>query len=61
MSVTITFGWWLVPASLTLVLLTWAFWPDKHPSYGMDIGGVFKVLAAVIVSLAAWLVWSLLS
>lgn len=65
MSYTITLGWWLLPAVLTIVLLLWAIWPreDEQPSGGyfdfFFLPAMFRSALALIVSLIAWLIWAL--
>ena len=59
MTMTLTFGWWLVPTAITIGVLIWGYWPEKHTNYGMDIGGVIMFLVGIILVLASWLVWSL--
>ncbi len=59
----ITVGWWGIPAAITAAAPTWAFMGDYAPrgdyDFGTPIIGLLKLAAAVIVSLLAWLVWSL--
>lgn len=59
----ITIGLWGIPAAVTAAALTWVFMGDYSPRGDYDFGtpviGLLKLCAAVIVSLAAWLVWSL--
>ncbi|WP_397586783.1 hypothetical protein [Sphingobium fuliginis] len=57
----VTIDWWAIPALITIGSLIWAFWPQRTTGYGADIVGVVQFLASIIVSLAAWLVWSLLA
>ncbi len=63
MTITITLGWWLAPAIITVVLFVWAFWPlevyafSKGPS--VSVVQTICTLGAAVVSLAAWLVWAL--
>jgi hypothetical protein len=61
MTMTLTLGWWLVPAAITLGVLVWGFWPEERTAYGMDIGGAFQLLVGIIVVLASWLIWSLVA
>ena len=70
MDIHITFGWWIAPALITAVSFAFAAWTmrNEHPSHG-DYSGIgnamlgLVVLAvysiAAIVSLGAWLIWSL--
>ncbi len=66
MSMTITIGWWVIPAAITVLGLTlpFVFAPrPHHSSYGPDVGsaviGFAYLCFGVIVSLAAWLIWAL--
>jgi hypothetical protein len=61
MNLTITIGWWLAPLTVTAGAFCWAFWPERVRSHGADIAGIFYVALASIVSLLAWLIWSLLT
>lgn len=60
---TITIGWWLLPLSITLASFAWAILTParKGGDYSVDLFPLFRFAAAVIVSLAAWLVWALLT
>jgi hypothetical protein len=60
LSFTISLGWWLVPAAITLGSLICAFIPDKNPSYGSTLVGLFQFGLGLVLSLSSWLVWSLL-
>lgn len=55
---TITIGWWLVPLIITLIAFGWCFARDSGGGYA-NIGGFMDFVAALIVSLVAWLAWSL--
>mgnify|MGYP006981847659 CR=1 FL=1 len=57
----VTIGWWAIPTLITIASFVWAFWPQRTTGFGADIVGAFQFLASIIVSLAAWLVWSLLA
>lgn len=61
---TITLGWWALPAAITILSIGSAFLPDSSPRGYGDLGsgivGMFHLLIAVIVSLAAWLLWAVL-
>lgn len=67
MNITITLGWWFLPLSLTILSLAWAIpmRADEMPTgsmfdgLGYAIGGALRVAGAIIVSLTAWLIWSL--
>lgn len=58
---TITIGWWAIPAIITIATIIFGVWPSRAQSYGDSIGGAFQLMGYVIVSLVAWLVWSLLA
>ena len=53
--------WWMVPTTITLGLLIWVFWTDTYDGFGGREIKVFQFLVAIIVSLAVWLVWSLVT
>lgn len=56
MSMTINFGWWLVPLAITIASFVLAVWVLDDESLAM--GGIFITApAAIIVSLIAWVVW----
>jgi len=64
---TITIGWWLLPLLVTVASFAWAIPMRKHerPTGGMFDGlgyvlGAIRTLVALVVSLAAWLFWSLI-
>lgn len=67
MDVTIPVGWWLIPLTITVASFAWAIpmraneRPTGHmfDGLGYAIGGGFRLAAALILSLLAWLVWSL--
>lgn len=67
MSMTITLGWWLVPALMTIAAVVWAVRQSPPgPSHGYAALGdaaicFFFLSVALIVSLAAWLVWAVLT
>jgi hypothetical protein len=65
MTLTIQFGWWLLPLALTVA----AFWRaayldrDNKPGGDYNMSGIVSAVyygLALIVSLAVWLVWALL-
>jgi len=51
----------MVPTTITLGLLIWVFWTDTYDGFGGREIKVFQFLVAIIVSLAVWLVWSLVT
>jgi hypothetical protein len=68
MSITIQFGWWLLPLAVTVCSYGRAFWllPDElgggdYAATGKALCGLVYLGAATIISLIAWLVWALLA
>src|SRR3546814_513129 len=65
MVITISLGWWIVPATITLATVIFALWPGKAPHGFGNLGDDYVAFAlfimGIIVSLSAWLIWSLLS
>ena len=55
MEYTVTFGWWLVPALMTLFAYVWVI-TNQNP-YAWRI----KFLGGSVVALIAWLVWAVLT
>lgn len=61
MNITITLGWWLLPAFLTI--LAWvctipAIWEDMNGTgLGTGLTTIFVAGAALIATLAFWLVY----
>lgn len=66
MNFTVHFGWWLVPLSVTLAALGWAYIvskPDGSQGYALVGKAAVSALTlgvALIASLIAWLIWALL-
>lgn len=60
---TITIGYWGIPALLTVAAFLWAHAVTPTPSsgYGADLTGLVTFGAALIFSLLAWLVWAVLT
>jgi hypothetical protein len=64
---TLTLGWWLLPAAITLITLSWCFFTfNKRPTDALGVIlqpfiASFYYGIAVVVSLAAWLIWALLT
>lgn len=66
---TITLGWWIAPLVMTVLVFAWRAYmhKDDGPSFGgysaigAGIGAALTLLAAVVVSLIAWLIWALLT
>jgi asparagine N-glycosylation enzyme membrane subunit Stt3 len=54
---TFTIGWWALPTIITVALFVfWYFWSDESGrDYGID--AFLKFVAAVIGSLAVWLIY----
>jgi hypothetical protein len=62
MNMTIALGWWLIPAAMTLGTIILALWPSPpQGDYGFDVGGILQCGLAIIATLSAWLIWSLLT
>lgn len=63
-AITITLGWWLLPALITLVSLIWCLVVNARDSSGGFLDGManlFNLLVfCVVPSLIAWLAWALL-
>jgi hypothetical protein len=59
---TIVIGWWVLPAAITFALFLWALLtPPKHSGdYGFDLMPLVRMAGAIIGTLVAWLIWSLL-
>lgn len=56
---TITIGWWLIPLIVTIICFVLAAIYGKSQG-AYDFVFIIYWLAAAIVSLTAWLVWSLM-
>lgn len=62
---TITLGWWLVPLLASAALFKWALIPRESDRRSGDydftfwLPAAFRLVAAIIGSLVAWLIWSL--
>ena len=63
MTVTISFGWWLLPAAVTGGSYLWAWLARKisRPSFADDIIALLYYGSATIASLVAWLIWAVLT
>ena len=61
---TITIGSWVIPLVITLLAILWAAWVEINDDRGggfFSIGSWFLTVPVVlVVSLASWLVWSLI-
>lgn len=68
MTLTIGFGWWLLPTAVTIIAVVVALYMSRedgsHGDYA-SIGNAFVALViycvAIIVSLIAWLIWAVLT
>ena len=59
---TIRFGWWLIPAAITVIAFVWA--SIETPRSGCNgigdaVVAAFLFGTAIIASLVAWLIWAL--
>ena len=69
MNITITIGWWLLPAAVTIASLLWAIpmRSDERPTgsmfdgLGYPIGVLIRLPVAGMASLASWFIWALLT
>ena len=67
MTFSVSLGWWLLPALVTIAAFGWSTHrQDRSPSgdygkIGQGIGNAVLHGIALIVSLIAWLVWSILA
>lgn len=65
MTIAIHFGWWTLPALITVAWIVFLLWPDPAPtgfgSVGRGVVGLVQAMAGAIVVLIAWLVWALLA
>lgn len=64
MEFTLTLGWWLAPFAVTLIAFGWFWiWAANDPpssgygNIGRGLGQALFLLAAIVVSLVAWLVY----
>ena len=57
MDVTITLGWWIAPAALTLGLVAWCLLPTKTTGYGIDVANAVMFLFGALVCCFAWAVY----
>lgn len=63
MTMTVSFGWWLLPAAVTIASYLWAWLSNRgsRPSFGDDVIALILYGAATIASLVAWLIWAVLT
>ncbi|RWF33742.1 hypothetical protein [Mesorhizobium sp.] len=63
MNITVTISWWAFPLVVTIGMFIWTFAKPMQPSsgYGVDIMPLIRFGVSAIISLAAWLVWALLT
>lgn len=66
MTFTLTFGWWLAPLLVSLFTMAWALFPreSEKPTGAMFdwhfLPGLVRLFGAALpLSLASWLIWSL--
>ena len=64
MAVNLTIGLWIIPLALTIMVFGWALFPRGERQTGdydftFWLPAAFRLCAAVVLSLASWLVWSL--
>ena len=63
--VTLSVGWWAVPLAITALSVGWAFAVPARPMRGdysfPDIMPLFRLGAAIIGSLVAWLIWAIIA
>lgn len=66
MSIEVTIGWWVLPTLVTIASFAWALLASAsdRPHGDYDFSGPFfaiaRLAAALILTLAAWLTWSLI-
>lgn len=58
MSFTVHLGWWIIPAIMTVATTIYGAMPSPASTYG-DWAGAFRLMGGLIVTLLAWLIWSL--
>lgn len=63
MTIELTLGWWLAPLLATLVAWIWAVsnFEGSRGGYMSGLGDLFYAAGAMIATLAAWLVWAVLT
>ncbi len=68
MTVAFEISWWIIPFAVTVAAMAWGWWwcsteEIQHGGYlgGMAFYPLFAVPVVLIVSLTAWLIWSLLT
>ena len=54
---TITLGWWAIPTAATIGTVLWNHHQQRKSRGGYMSGDPFASVAAVVVILAAWLVY----
>lgn len=58
MTITITISYWTIPLIITAASFVWAITGNKSKSNYMDFDPLIKGVAAVIISLVAWLIFA---
>lgn len=69
MTFEITFGYWLIPAIVTVIAFGWHLWmhkdePKTHSGYGnigAAAGRLITLFMAAIVALVAWLIFAVMT
>ena len=62
---TVTLGWWIIPAAITLACIVWCASPRPHERQSGELDMTWwipqaaRVAASLIASLGVWLIWSL--
>lgn len=61
MTITITFGWWLLPLLITVVVPLYWLWDMDRRSDGWDFTPLYTAPFLVALILGSWLIWSLVA
>lgn len=66
MTIEIQFGWWLIPAAITIAAFTASniasqklIGPPRSSDFFGEAARIVFHLIATVIALAAWLIWSL--
>lgn len=57
MSVTLTLGWWIIPAVMTVAWVAYGFMPARHDDYDATFVGVVRWLTALAAVQFSWIVY----